>query len=36
MDDVLGHIVLTPGDVNFGTKDFERAIGLGLGAGSHH
>ena len=33
--DVLGHVVLTIGDVNLGAEDFERAIGLGFGACAH-
>ena len=35
MDDVLGHVVFTPGDVDFGTKNFVRTVRLRLGAGAH-
>ena len=35
MDDVLGHVVLTPGDVDLGAKHFVAAVRLRLGTGSH-
>ena len=35
MDDVLGHIMLTPGNENFGTKHLVAAIWLWLGTGAH-
>ena len=35
MDDVLGHVVLAPGDVNLGTEHLVAAVGLRLGAGAH-
>ena len=35
MNDVLGHVVLTPGDEDLGTKDVERTIGQRLGTGTH-
>ena len=36
MDDVVGHVVLTPGDVNLGAKDLEGAVRLWLSPGTHH
>ena len=35
MDDIFGHVVLAPGDINFGTEDAVGAVGLGLSAGTH-
>ena len=35
MDDVLGHIVLTPGDVDLGAEHLVAAIRLRLGPGTH-
>jgi len=35
MNDVLGHVVLTPGDEYLGTGDFVAAIGLGFCFGAH-
>ena len=35
MDDVLGHIVFTPGDVNLGAKNLVGAICQWFGAGAH-
>ena len=36
MDDVFGHIVLTPGDEDFGAKHLVGAIRQWLCAGTHH
>ena len=36
VDDVVGHIVFTVGDVDLGTKNLIAAIGLGLGSAAHH
>ena len=33
--DVVSHVVLTIGDVNFGAKHFEAAVRQGLSAGAH-
>ena len=35
MDDVLGHVVLTPGDVNLGAENLVETVGLRLGPGAH-
>ena len=35
MDDVFGHVVLTPGDVDLGAKHLVAAVRLRLGPGSH-
>ena len=35
MDDVLGHVVLAPGDVNLGAEHLVAAVDLRLGAGAH-
>ena len=35
MDDVVGHVVLTPGDVNLGAKHLVAAVRLRLGPGAH-
>ena len=35
MDDVLGHVVLTPGDENLGAENLVAAVGLRLGAAAH-
>ncbi|OIQ69785.1 hypothetical protein GALL_486120 [mine drainage metagenome] len=35
MDDVFSHVVLTPGDENFGAGNLVAAIGLRLGAGAY-
>ena len=34
MDDVLRHVVLTPGDENLGTGNVERAVVIGFGLGA--
>ena len=35
VDDILGHVVLAPGDENFGTEHFVAAVSLRLCAGAH-